>query len=331
MKNILIIFLLLSNLVFSKIESIKTNSVNVRMLPVSVAVNKYEESFLIDSFTNSILFYNEKRKHKLTVKIPNAKTLIDIFAYGDFIFVLSADRKISILDRDGNIKYQYIFPIGKLLGELLKPDSIYVNDKYIYISDLENRKINLFDLKGNIVDNFGFHSLTEDGFLENTGLAVSDSNIFVADRGTKEIKVFNMEGFYLKTLVDEKGNAYSFKSLEDIFFDKYTDELYVVDEGAQVVSIYNRDLKLRVKIGSKGTGKVEFSGVRDIWVSKKYIYVADTTNNRVKIFDKNNLSYVGNLGPSNTFNYLVIIIVIIILYIAGHTTHRIIKKVKNKS
>ena len=50
--------------------------------------------------------------------------------------------------------------------------------------------------------------------------------------------------------------------------------------------------------GSPGSGNNQFDTPQGVAVDVNYIYVADTENHRVQIFNRNTLAYVATIGDS---------------------------------
>ncbi len=61
--------------------------------------------------------------------------------------------------------------------------------------------------------------------------------------------------------------------------------MYVVDNGAHCVHIFNSDLTFSSKFGSKGSGNGQFNSPYDVASDRSgCVYVVDCYNHRVQVF-----------------------------------------------
>ena len=124
-------------------------------------------------------------------------------------------------------------------------------------------------------------------FVRITGLAIDDSDrLFVSDNGLKHVAVFNpqrkVEANIAEGMVDPAGIA----------LDNENRFLYVCDTALDQVLVYDADTyKLLRKIGTTGkahslTTPGDFAAPTNAAVDADgNLYVADTLNNRVEVFD----------------------------------------------
>ena len=124
-------------------------------------------------------------------------------------------------------------------------------------------------------------------FVRITGLAIDDSDrLFVSDNGLKHVVVFNpqrkVEANIAEGMADPAGIA----------LDNENRFLYVCDTALDQVLVYDADTyKLLRKIGTTGkahtlTTPGDFAAPTNVAVDPDgNLYVADTLNNRVEVFD----------------------------------------------
>ncbi|GBD99323.1 serine/threonine-protein kinase PknD [bacterium BMS3Abin07] len=181
---------------------------------------------------------------------------------------------------------------------LKKPYGVAVDSAgRIYVTDIG--RVMIFDLKkhdyGYIGDSPGTGKL---GMA--IGIAVTrDKRVFVSDISADRVFVYSTEGRFI-TAIGHKGE---FLSPSGVAVDENNRFLYVVDSKKHRVSVYSLDsYKLLRTIGSRGLGEDgKFNFPTNAAVdSKGNLYVVDTGNFRVQIFDKdgNFVSSIGKLGDS---------------------------------
>ena len=199
---------------------------------------------------------------------------------------------LGITDLYGDSNKVFKYPYGVAVSDI---------DNRIYVSDMSNQRIQVFDgLTLKYIDTLGITDKTSSSnkkFNRPSGVAVSpvDNKIYVADTGNNRVQVFN----YTKTLFGQKY--------------KYVATLGITE--------------------SAGSSNTQFSYPRGVAVSAdNLIYVADTGNNRIQVFNGATRQYIATLGTgtkgsSNTqFNHPIGIAISPIdnrIYVADDTNNRV--------
>ncbi|OGW54186.1 MAG: hypothetical protein A2Z46_03085 [Nitrospirae bacterium RBG_19FT_COMBO_55_12] len=131
--------------------------------------------------------------------------------------------------------------------------------------------------------------------ISPAGIAVSrDNRIFIADIAAHRVFVYASDGRFARTI----GEPDEFDAPSGVVIDEGNKKLYIIDSKKHRVHVYALDdYKLIRTIGSRGlaeNGKFNFptNGAVD---SKGNLYIVDTGNFRVQVFDKNG-GYVRSLG-----------------------------------
>jgi len=331
MKKSILKFLLFSCVLFFSLtlygEEINYSRIKkhqTKLLPTSVTVNTKGEIFVVDGFTGTVVKYSDKWRYKFTLDIKGLKSIVDLFYFDKYIYALSGEGKIFRFDSNGDVDFYKEYERGHLLGQLTNPRGIYVDHEFIYISDSGNSRIQIFNRDGSLNKSFGYKTFGLSGFMANTGLSKIGDNLMVADAGSKEVKIYDQNGFYVNNLKDDTSSEFIFTSPEDLFVDT-DNNIYVVDSGTNQVSIYLSNGKL-IKLGRKGSSKQEFYGIKDIWVDENYIYIADTLNEKIKIFDRKTYTFVKAIGASNFMKITSLLAIILILVLLVVILKRINKK-----
>jgi len=156
----------------------------------------------------------------------------------------------------------------------------------VYVGYTGLHSVMAFDIPGQ-----RFFKIGDDGAGALTmpmGLDVDGKgNLYVVDAKAKQIMVYNKDGKFLRSLVDEK----MFSRPTGIAVEADGSKMYVVDTGAvsneeHRVRVFNaQDGKHLFDIGKRGTGPGEFNLPRDITIGRDgLLYVVDGGNFRVQIF-----------------------------------------------
>ncbi len=164
-----------------------------------------------------------------------------------------------------------------------KPNSITVDkDGRILVSDTAHADIFIYDLKKKKVS-----SVSSSGtriFSKPIGVATDDSGrIFVSDTRTDQVAVLDNRGRLMKYLAP----GTPFKQPTGMAVDKKLGRLYVVDTHLHNVQSFDlKTLKYLKTFGERGKEEGSFNFPSNIAVdAKSNIYVVDTMNARVQVFD----------------------------------------------
>jgi DNA-binding beta-propeller fold protein YncE len=219
-----------------------------------------------------------------------------------------AAQKISQVDTPGTKKQKWMDRLAgtqpttdntKMLFQLAEPYGMAVDSKNnLYVADQKVGAIFIFNTETRDVELL--KNKTHGHFVRIIGLAMDDSDrLFVSDPGLHHVLVFNAkhvpEDVITDGLVTPGGLA----------IDVENRLLYVADVDQDQVLVYDADtLKLKHRIGTTGhkhelTTPGDFARPSGLAVDRdSNLYVADTLNNRIEIFDGdgNFISTFGKAG-----------------------------------
>jgi DNA-binding beta-propeller fold protein YncE len=195
--------------------------------------------------------------------------------------------KQSWMDRvAGNKQVDNVDKLKTYPWQMLRPYGIAIDSKgLVYVADQKVGAVFIFNTETR--DATLIKNGTDAHFALINGVAIDDADrLFVSDGQLHRVLVLNpqhkVEGQIAEGLVDPVGMA----------IDNENRFLYVVDEQQDLVLVYDADsLKLLRHIGVPGkkhasTAPGEFGGASNVALDKDgNVYVTDTMNNRVEIFD----------------------------------------------
>jgi len=164
-----------------------------------------------------------------------------------------------------------------------KPNSIHVDkDGRILVTDTAHADIFIYDLKKKKVS-----SVSASGtriFFKPIGVVTDDTGrIFVSDTRTDQVAVLDSKGRLMRYLAP----GTPFKQPTGMAVDNALGRLYVVDTHLNNVQSFDlKTLKFLKAFGERGKEEGSFNFPSNITVDEKSnIYVVDTMNARVQVFD----------------------------------------------
>jgi DNA-binding beta-propeller fold protein YncE len=175
---------------------------------------------------------------------------------------------------------------GKILFQLAEPYGMVVDSKNnLYVADAKVGAIFIFNTETREVELI--KNKTQAHFARIIGLAMDDGDrLFVSDPGLRHILIFDSTHKAVDVITD------GLVEPSMLAIDRENRLLYVSDIELDQVLVYDADtLKLKRKIGTTGhkhelTTPGDFAKPSGLAVdSDGNLYVADTLNNRIEIFD----------------------------------------------
>lgn len=206
--------------------------------------------------------------------------------YGEKREVQQNQKKQGWMDRLAGATVGEANPNEKLFFQLVRPYGVGVDSKgRVYVADEKVRAVFIYNVETKQVE------LIKNGvqasFKLITGLALDDADkLFVSDSEAKHVLVFNKE-HKLEHSIGE-----SMARPAGMAVDNENRFLYVADSERDQVLVYDADTYKFLRAIGKPSGKHDltepgsFSRPTNVAVDKDgNLYVADTFNNRIEIFD----------------------------------------------
>lgn len=158
-----------------------------------------------------------------------------------------------------------------------RPSYTAMHDRNIYIADTNNGRIAVFNYNGKYAYEFGTSGPGK--LVYPVSICFDEKKIYVADIGTKKIHSFSSDGKFIGFFGD--------KVLQEPNSIFYKDEKYfVIDNKGMKIRILDQAGSELKSFGKKGTEAGEFYFPYTVYVTdENEIYVADSNNNRIQVFD----------------------------------------------
>lgn len=200
--------------------------------------------------------------------------------------MLTGSASVSYETEENKIQ-RYITGSTATNKGFVKPYGISVHKGRIFVSDPPARDVLMFD-----PSKFLFKSLTSDPnvlLVKPFGLENDElGNLYVLDQGLKDVKVFNFDGKYLRTIKFDV----ELMMPTDLAVAPDGKKIYISQTGGVSETmhvIYQFDAQtghLLKTIGKRGKGDLEFNLPKGITLNDQgNLYVVDSGNFRIQIID----------------------------------------------
>ena len=173
------------------------------------------------------------------------------------------------------------------------PTSVAVLSDKIFVAYGFQNEIQVFDMNGTFLYNFGSLGDSSGEFNENFSIASSITELFVADSQNHRIQIFDVNGIFLREF---STNANSILNSTPSDLDIYENRIFVIDSTNSSVLEFdisgNPITKFYVNINQPETN------LTSIDVHENLIFITDSGNDSILIFDLdgNPLATFGNSG-----------------------------------
>lgn len=184
---------------------------------------------------------------------------------------------------------------------LEKPMDAISTDSFVYVTDTNNKRVTVFDIAGEPLFTFGKEGTGPGEFMFPYGIsAASDGRIFVADMYNGKISIHEDKGEFIEYFAPEFSKDSTIKSPGGL---RIVDEkVYVTDIQRNKVLVLNMAGELLLELGEPGKENGQFLAPNAVTAdSDGKIYVADTGNHRIQVFDgEGNFIQMINGSAGNT-------------------------------
>ena len=260
--------------------------------PYGVAFNRHGEMYIAEYSPGQVAVFDSSGKRVSTIGSRGfgpgqfQSTHYIAIDSNDNIYVTS-NHKLQKFNRKG----EFIKSIGSnsvksKLGEFSFPQGLKVHKSQVYVCDLQNSRIQVFDLELSFITSFGTKGSGEGQYVEPNDLAFdSQGNIYVCEYGNNRVQVLDPNGRYLGQFGDKNGPG-KLNQPDGIRIENNC--VYVSDSGNHRIAVFQLSGHSGVfltSFGKEGWERGEFNKPRGIvFDCNSFLYVCDWANNRIQVF-----------------------------------------------
>ncbi len=178
---------------------------------------------------------------------------------------------------------------GSGAGQLNEPrDAATSSDGDIYVADFRNHRIAIFSPTGSWLGSFGSLGSGPGQFNGPYGVDLDDqNNIYVADSNNSRVEEFDPTHAYVASFGSAgTGPGQFFQLRRAVVADGSNPKIYAADLWADKITIFNADGSTNTELGTVRPPTGGFNKPFGMsMASDGTLYVADTTNQRIEVFD----------------------------------------------
>ncbi|KJR40873.1 NHL repeat containing protein [Candidatus Magnetoovum chiemensis] len=203
---------------------------------------------------------------------------------GGYIYAGSQEGYIVKYNSDGTmIKKWGSSGISSL--ELRFPTGMSIYNNYIYVSDVENARVQAFDTEGNFYKSFFLRGTGQNNLNFPYSIAISSDKIYIGDSDNDRILKTDINGNFIKQMGSGIiGNSLSYPT--DVTVDDASSVMYIADSGNYRILKLSLDMKtLYTQWGSYGSEDGQFIFPYSVQLdSVGNVYVVDNAKRDIQKF-----------------------------------------------
>ncbi|MHB8170423.1 MAG: 6-bladed beta-propeller [Thermincolia bacterium] len=184
---------------------------------------------------------------------------------------------ISVFDGKGNFV--------KTLADKKKinrPGGMYLAGNKLYVADIGDSKVKVFDLKGSKLLEFGKLGKGKGELNSPNSVTVDGNRVYVADSGNDRVQIFDTDGKYL-SVIEKDNKTAMFVNPRGVGVSG--GKVFVASKVTNYVVALDKDGKKLFTWGGMGQEDVKFALPNGLFVDDDgRIYIADSVNQRVVVY-----------------------------------------------
>ncbi len=267
--------------------------------PRAVAVDEQGNMYALDEFSNRIVTFDPAGNKTAECRPASFFFPNDIDWDNGYLYVANASaHNILKMDTDCNV-IKSTGSLGFDPGQMYYPRGIFVKDGLVYVNDVINNRVQVYDTDFNHQYLFGGTGV----FAGPMSMAVTQAgNFIVVDTGNYQVKHFSPTNLAEPYAVWGQFRTAEgmFNSPAGIVHDKEASEVYITDIGnsrVQVFDFESGELKRTFGQFGYGTAPGDIWGARGITMINNLLYVT-TSSHHIVVFTKDGteVERIGEFG-----------------------------------
>lgn len=190
----------------------------------------------------------------------------------------SVAGRIHVFDRQGEYR--------RTISDLSRPTGIayHAQSQRLYVVDTLDNEVAVYDETGDRAFAFGMRGRANGEFNYPTHITFSQSAVYVNDTMNHRIQAFTFAGLPVSAFGENGDGSGQFALSKGIGVDSQ-DHIYVADGVSNYVQVFDEDGRFLLAFGGMGLQAGQFRIPSGIYVFDDKIYVTDSQNNRVQVFE----------------------------------------------
>jgi len=248
--------------------------------PYGIAVGPDRKVYVADTFGGVIHAYDLAKSGYSAIDVK-ARSLIGVAAGAGRLYVTdSAAGSVMGLD----LKGRTIWTLGRTFG-LGRPTGIAWGGDRLYVVDTLHHNVIMVSPAGAYLGGFGMQGSGPGQFNFPTNIARgADGRLYVTDTLNFRVQVFDAEGRFQDAFGKLGDGAGDFDKPKGVAIDS-AGHVYVVEGMNDVVQIFDPSGRLLLAFGESGAAEGQFWLPTGITIVDDMVYVADSANRRVQVFE----------------------------------------------
>lgn len=168
--------------------------------PINCTIDRNGKLYVADADRMQVVAFNANGSFAGLLGQNMKGKPVDVFAHAGKVYVLDIEQhSVSVFaEDDWSPQMTILEDSTSAPGYLFSPTNLWVDDAHIYVSDIGDQKIKIFDLQGIFISSLGSLGMQLGQFTRPKGVA-SDmyENVYVVDAAFENVQIFDAKGALL--------------------------------------------------------------------------------------------------------------------------------------
>lgn len=247
--------------------------------PYGVAVDPAGRVLVADTFGHAIHVLDPRKPKYSAIKVDGSSLVGLAFAGDQFFVTDSASGRLMCLDARGRTRWT----LGPKDG-FERPTGLAVAGDRLFVTDTLGHRVVAVSFSGKVLGSFGHRGDGPGEFNFPTNIALGpDGRLLVTDAMNFRVQVFDADGQFLTAFGKLGDGSGDFDKPKGVAVDS-DGHVYVVEGVSDVVQVFDDTGKFLLAFGGSGSGAGQLWLPSGIAIVNDLIYVADSANRRVQVF-----------------------------------------------